>query len=58
MENREFPGPEKAAILLLSLGEDVVPLLFKHMSDQEIQRISNYMSHIRNIDVETVNQII
>lgn len=54
----EYSGPEKSAILLLSLGEDIAPLVFKHMNDQEIQRISNYMSYIRNVEVETVNQVL
>jgi flagellar motor switch protein FliG len=58
MDKREFSGPEKSAILLLSLGEDIAPLLFKHLTDQEIQRISNYMSYIRNVEPETVNVII
>ena len=58
MEDRLYTGPEKSAILLLSLGEDVAPLVFKFMNDQEIQRVSNYMSYIRNVDVEMVNQIL
>jgi flagellar motor switch protein FliG len=58
MEERVYTGPEKSAILLLSLGEDVAPLVFKFMNDQEIQRVSNYMSYIRNVDVEMVNQIL
>jgi flagellar motor switch protein FliG len=58
MEDYQYTGPEKSAILLLSLGEDIGPLLFKYMSDQEIQRVSNYMSYIRNVDVEMVNQVL
>ena len=58
MEGRQYTGPEKSAILLLSLGDDIAPLVFKFMTDQEIQRVSNYMSYIRNVDVEEVNQIL
>jgi flagellar motor switch protein FliG len=58
MAEREFTGPEKSAILLLALGEDIIPLVFKHLNDQEIQRISNYMSYTRSVDLETVNEII
>lgn len=58
MAEREYTGPEKSAILLLALGEDIIPLVFKHLNDQEIQRISNYMSYIRSVDLETVNEII
>jgi flagellar motor switch protein FliG len=58
MVDRDYNGPEKTAILLLSLGDDIAPLLFKHLTDQEIQRISNYMSYIRNIEPETVDRIL
>jgi flagellar motor switch protein FliG len=58
MAEREYTGPEKSAILLLALGEDIIPLVFKHLNDQEIQRISNYMSYTRSVDLETVNEII
>lgn len=58
MEEHVYTGPEKSAILLLSLGEDIAPLVFKFMDDQEIQRVSNYMSYIRNVELETVNQIL
>ena len=58
MAEREFTGPEKSAILLLALGEDVIPLVFQHLNDQEIQRISNYMSYTRSVELETVNEII
>jgi flagellar motor switch protein FliG len=58
MTEREFTGPEKTAILILALGEEIAPLLFQHMSDQEIQRISNYMSYIRNVDLDVVNEIL
>lgn len=58
MPEREFTGPEKSAVLLLSLGEDIVPLVFQHMNDQEIQLISNYMCYTRSVGPETVNRII
>jgi flagellar motor switch protein FliG len=58
MEEHIYTGPEKSAILLLSLGEDIASLVLKFMNDQEIQRVSNYMSYIRNVEVETVNQIL
>lgn len=58
MVDRDYSGPEKSAILLLALGDDVAPLIFQLLNDQEIQRISNYMSYTRNVGIETVNEII
>jgi flagellar motor switch protein FliG len=58
MADRDYSGPEKAAILRLALGDDVAPLIFQHLNDQEIQRISNYMSYTRNVGIDIVNEII
>lgn len=53
-----YSGLEKSAILLLALGDDIAPLIFKHLEDQEIQRISNHMSYIRNVDHDIVKNIL
>jgi flagellar motor switch protein FliG len=58
MGSSDFSGPEKSAILLLALGEEVTPLIFQHLTDQEIQRISNYMTYTHNVEQETVNDIL
>jgi flagellar motor switch protein FliG len=57
-ESQELTGAEKVSILLLALGEDVAPLVLKKMSEQEIQRISNYMSHMREVDTAAVEQVL
>ena len=57
-EVQELTGAEKVSILLLALGEDVAPLVLKKMSEQEIQRISNYMSHMREVDTAAVEQVL
>ena len=57
-ETPTYSGPEKSAILLLALGDDIAPLVFQHLDDQEIQRISNYMSYIRNVDNDLVKGIL
>lgn len=46
------------SILLLALGEEVAPLVLRKMSEQEIQRISNYMSHMRDVDPAAVEQVL
>ncbi|RMF84593.1 MAG: flagellar motor switch protein FliG [Nitrospinota bacterium] len=55
---RELTGPEKAAILLLAIGEDLAALILRHMNDQEIQRVSNYMAHMRDIEPEATTQVL
>src|SRR5882672_5667097 len=57
-EVQELTGAEKVSILLLALGEDVASLVLKKMSEQEIQRISNYMSHMREVDTAAVEQVL
>ncbi|MEE8290626.1 MAG: flagellar motor switch protein FliG [Candidatus Tectomicrobia bacterium] len=57
MAEREFTGAEKSAVLLLALGDEIAPLVLKHMSEQEIQRISNYMTHLREVDPTRVEAI-
>jgi flagellar motor switch protein FliG len=58
MEAPELTGPEKSAILLLILGEDIAALLLKYLNDQEVQRISNYMSHMREVDAAIGTRIL
>lgn len=55
---RGLNGAEKAAILLLALGEEVAPLVLKFMTEKEIQRISNYMSHMTEVEASVVDTIL
>jgi flagellar motor switch protein FliG len=55
---RSLSGAEKAAILLLVLGEEIAPLVLKFMTEKEIQRISNYMSHMTEIEGSVVDTIL
>jgi flagellar motor switch protein FliG len=57
-EEQELTGAEKVSILLLVLGEEVAPLVLKKMSESEIQRISSYMSHMREVDTAAVEQVL
>jgi flagellar motor switch protein FliG len=42
-------GSEKAAILLLYLGNDVTSKVFEHMDDDEIKKISKSMAHLGHV---------
>ncbi|HAY47398.1 MAG TPA: flagellar motor switch protein FliG, partial [Thalassospira sp.] len=43
-EYRSLAGPEKAAILMLALGEEHATKMFSMMDDEEIKEISQTMS--------------
>jgi flagellar motor switch protein FliG len=54
---RTLTGVEKAAILLLSLGEDKTAKLFAHMDDEEIMEISQTMATLGKISPNVVERI-
>jgi flagellar motor switch protein FliG len=54
---RSLSGPEKAAILLLSLGEDQAAKLFEHMDDDEIMELSQTMSSLGKIAPSLVERL-
>ena len=50
-------GIKKAAIFLLAVGKESASLLFEHMEESEIKKVSQEMSSLGMIDSETVEQI-
>lgn len=50
-------GPEKAAILLMSLGEDNAAEIIAKLDEKEIQTIGNYMSFLGNVDSEAMDSV-
>ena len=54
---KKIPGPEKAAILLMSIGEENATNVMANMDEREIQTIGNYMSALGDIDQETMDQV-
>jgi flagellar motor switch protein FliG len=53
----KITGPEKAAILLMSIGEENATNVMANMDEREIQTIGNYMSALGDIDQETMDQV-
>ena len=51
-------GTERAAILLLSLGETEAAQVLKHMGAREVQRIGSAMAKLSHVSREEVNGII
>ncbi len=54
---RTLTGPEKAAILMLSLGEDQTAKIFEHMDDDEIMEISQTMATLGKVSPSVVERL-
>src|SRR6266446_848931 len=54
---RSLTGPEKAAILVLSLGEDHTAKIFSMMDDEEIKEISQTMANLGTINSSVVERL-
>ena len=57
MATNKFSGAQKAAILMLSFGEDISAEIFKNMTEFEIKRIGTAMSRLGRLDQEIVDEI-
>ncbi len=54
---RTLSGPEKAAMLLMSLGEEHASKLFAIMSDDEIKEISQVMANLGTVSSNVVERL-
>jgi flagellar motor switch protein FliG len=55
---QELSGPEKVAILLLTLGEDATKRAFAEMDDHEVQKVAAMMVKHQKIPREISNQVL
>ncbi len=55
---KELTGKEKAAILVISLGPDVAAQVYKHLSEEEIERLTLQISQVRKVDSTLKDEII
>lgn len=51
-------GKQKAAILLISLGPDVSAQVYKHLTEEEIEKLSLEISSVKKVDAELKEEII
>jgi len=51
-------GAERAAILLLTLGESEAAEILKHMGAKEVQRLGKTMAELRNVSKEEVRSVL
>lgn len=55
--SRTLTGPEKAAVLLMTLGEDIAAQVLANLDEREIQNIGNYMSALGDVDMSVMDSI-
>lgn len=58
MKLDNLSGPDKAAVFLMSLGEEAAAHVFKELSDDEIQQIARSMATIDHIPASIRNMIL
>ena len=54
----KLSGPRKAAILMAMLGEDAASVVFRHISDSEVQRITEELSNLKSVSAEISEQVL
>ena len=54
---RKLSGPERAAVLLMNLGEEIAAKVLLNLDDREIQNIGNYISELGDVDLDTMDSI-
>ncbi len=51
-------GSERAAVLLMSLGEQAAAEIMKHLGPKEVQKVGEAMASVGNITRDEVNQVV
>ncbi|RAN23523.1 flagellar motor switch protein FliG [Geobacillus sp. A8] len=51
-------GRQKAAILLISLGPDVSASVYKHLSEEEIEKLTLEISNVRQVTTEQKEEVL
>lgn len=55
---RSVTGPEKAAILLLALGEEHGPTIWEKLDDEEIKEVSQVMSNLGSVNPNLTEKLL
>ena len=58
IQTEPLSGPEKAAIFLLTLGEEFTTEVFKELEDLEIKHLGKAMSRIQNVQPNHVQDVL
>ena len=57
-DEKGLTGPQKAAILLLTLGEDFTADIFRQLDDMEIKHLGRAMSGIQHVSPDVVQEVL
>ncbi|MDQ0253715.1 flagellar motor switch protein FliG [Evansella vedderi] len=57
-KKKNLTGREKAAVLLISLGPDVSARVYKHLTEEEIEKLTLEIAGVRKVDTETKEEVI
>ena len=57
-ETNDIPGLERAAILLMSLGEKDAAEVLRHMEPKEVQKLGVAMASLRNINKDKAGKVL
>ncbi|MBS4189228.1 flagellar motor switch protein FliG [Bacillus sp. FJAT-49705] len=57
-EQKGLSGKQKAAILLISLGPDVASTVYKHLSEEEIEKLTLEISGVKKVDSHAKEEIL
>ncbi|WP_409253698.1 flagellar motor switch protein FliG [Bacillus sp. SCS-153A] len=55
---KELTGKQKAAVLLISLGPDVSASVYKHLSEEEIEKLTLEISGVKKVETEAKEEIL
>jgi flagellar motor switch protein FliG len=53
----KLTGPEKAAVLLISLGDELASDVLKNLDDKDIQLIGNYMTRAASVSSDSIDSV-
>ena len=56
-EYRSLTGPEKAALLVMSIGEEYAARLFSNMEDDEIKEVSQVMANLGTVSSQIIERL-
>lgn len=57
-KEKELTGKQKAALLLISLGPEVSASIYKHLNEEEIERLTLEISGVKKVEPEIKEEII
>ena len=58
VKKQQLTGKQKAAILLISLGPDVSANVYKHLSEEEIEKLTLEIAGVRKIEQDVKEEVV